>query len=270
MYKNVRNILPTLTTNLPVRKTRSSNLNHTAPKKAIVNCDECHFKSSFVQMKMHIKNIHMKKATKASKRLPVFTPVVKASKRNKPEPISSPSNVKMMNISNLDDSILLLPDEPALFDVTNLEEIVIDSIRTEDSLPSNSMEETTFRSQQNSEDKHVDNVSEPVAVKINCCVCEYEASGPNLISDHEITQHGMVKCCKCDTTIYESLLRNHMMENHSEKPAGGDETVFDKAEGAIDSYKPAEDAPSFICGQCELSFAVEVTCPRSFEVVKVR
>ena len=130
------------------------------------------------------------------------------------------------------------------FDVTNLEEIVIDSIRTEDSLPSNSMEETTFRSQQNSEDKHVDNVSEPVAVKIKCCVCEYEASGPNLISDHEITQHGMVKCCECDTTIYESLLRNHMMENHSEKPAGGDETVFDKAEGAIDSHKPGEDAPS--------------------------
>ena len=90
-------------------------------------------------MKMHIKNIHIKKPTRASKRLPAFTPAVKASKRNKPEPIIAPNNVKM-NIPNFDDSILLSSDEPAIFDATNLERMVIDSIRTEDNLLPNSME----------------------------------------------------------------------------------------------------------------------------------
>ena len=67
---------------------------------------------------MHIKNMHMKKPTRASKRLP---PVLKASKRNKHEPIISPNNDKM-NIPNFDDLILLSSDEPPIFDATNLEE----------------------------------------------------------------------------------------------------------------------------------------------------
>ena len=35
-------------------------------KKAFVKCDQCHFKSSMVPMKMHYKNIHRKKATRVN------------------------------------------------------------------------------------------------------------------------------------------------------------------------------------------------------------
>ena len=57
-------------------------------KKPTVKCDQCHFKSNMIKMKLHIKNMHIKKATRASKRLPDFTPVVKPSKRTKAGPSS--------------------------------------------------------------------------------------------------------------------------------------------------------------------------------------
>ena len=204
------------------------------PGKAFVKCDKCHFKSSMVQMKMHIKNIHMKKATRASKRFPVFTPDVKASKRTKPESILN--KVNMINIVNLDDSVLLSHDEPAPFDATSLDEMVIDSITTEDKILPNNMEAT-----QQQDD-----------VLIKCCVCEYEAKDARHIKDHEMTKHGMVKCPKCDNTIYEALLRNHLMENHSENPVNKerDGGVFDlEEEQCMDSKNPDVDAPAFICGQ---------------------
>ena len=57
----------------------------TPGKQMMVKCDQCRFKSNMIQMKMHLKNVHAKKPTRASKRLPVFTPVSKPSKRCKPE-----------------------------------------------------------------------------------------------------------------------------------------------------------------------------------------
>ena len=183
--------------------------------------------------------------------MPAFTPLVKASKRTKPESILSPTQVKMMNLTNFDDSILLSTEEPAIFDATNLEEMVIDSIRTEGNSLLNNTEASGVASEQGGD------------VLTQCCVCEYEANSPNLIIDHEITQHGMVKCCKCDTNIFESLLRNHLKENHSENLPSRDETVLDKEkeeEEAIDTQIPEEDAPSFICGQCGLSFDSREQC----------
>ena len=82
------------------------------PSKVLVKCDQCRFKSSMIQMKMHIKNIHNKKPERASKCLMAFTPKVKQSKRSKPEHIYE---------ENYDLSILMVPDEP-----TNRELVVLD------------------------------------------------------------------------------------------------------------------------------------------------
>ena len=97
--------------NKPMKLRNVSKVGQSTPVRTTVKCDKCQFKSSMVQMKMHIKNIHMKKATRASKRVPAFTPDVKATKRAKPESI-----IQIVNLTNFDDSVLLSPDEPGTFD----------------------------------------------------------------------------------------------------------------------------------------------------------
>ena len=67
------------------------------PRKATVKCDQCRFKSSMIQMKMHIKNMHTKRATRASKRLHDFTPATKPSKRTKSGSSSPLNHVKMID-----------------------------------------------------------------------------------------------------------------------------------------------------------------------------
>ena len=221
--------------------------NQPTPSKPTVKCDKCHFKSNMIQMKLHIKNIHIKKSARASKRLPAFTPVAKPSKRTKPEPHNK---VNMTNIINIDDdSILLSPDAPAIFDATNLEEMVSDSISTEDNLLPKSNE--------------ISDQIEPIS---KCCVCEYKANDKSEIKDHEMTQHAMTKCSNCDVTIFETLLKNHMAENHSVNHSdnkGGDGTMLDEKEGNEENNVDLkDDAPSFICGQCGLFFTVEEECTR--------
>ena len=46
------------------------------PVKPDVKCDKCPFKSSLLQMKMHMKTVHGPKPARASKRLLNFTPIV--------------------------------------------------------------------------------------------------------------------------------------------------------------------------------------------------
>ena len=146
-----------------------SKVGQSTPARTTVKCDKCQFKSSMVQMKMHNKNIHMKKATRASKRVPAFTPDVKATKRAKPESI-----IQIVNLTNFDDSVLLSPDEPGTFDATNLDEMVIDSIQTEGILPPK-------------------NTDVPKQVSMKCCICEYEANDASHVKEHEINHHGMIK-----------------------------------------------------------------------------
>ena len=52
-------------------------------KTSFVKCDQCKYKSSMIQMKMHIKSIHKTSRSKVNKRLSNFTPIVKPSKKSK-------------------------------------------------------------------------------------------------------------------------------------------------------------------------------------------
>ena len=89
IYKHVR-----LTKPKPLEDKQKKK--QSTPGKAMVKCDQCRFKSTMLQMKMHIKNIHSKKPTRASKRLPVCTPGSKPPKRSKPE---STSRAKVVGFS---------------------------------------------------------------------------------------------------------------------------------------------------------------------------
>ena len=55
------------------------------PAKPDVKCEKCKYKSTMIQMKMHMKTVHGNKPVRASKRLPNFTPLVKRAKRSKPD-----------------------------------------------------------------------------------------------------------------------------------------------------------------------------------------
>ena len=46
-----------------------------------VKCEQCKFKSSLIQMKMHMRTVHGARPTKSQKRMTEFTPIVKPTKR---------------------------------------------------------------------------------------------------------------------------------------------------------------------------------------------
>ena len=72
--------------------------------KPSVKCDECKYKSTLIQMKMHMKTVHGSRPTKASKRSPNFTPMVKTAKRSKPDNILNCDGV-------IDDSSILMMED---------------------------------------------------------------------------------------------------------------------------------------------------------------
>ena len=53
------------------------------PSKPVVKCEECKYKSSLIQMKMHMKTVHGTRHKAALKRLPNFTPMLKPAKKLK-------------------------------------------------------------------------------------------------------------------------------------------------------------------------------------------
>ena len=73
--------------------------------KPLVKCEKCKYKSTLIQMKMHMKTVHGNRPTRASKRLPNFTPVIKVAKRTK-------SDLGVLNCEGIgDDSSILLIDD---------------------------------------------------------------------------------------------------------------------------------------------------------------
>ena len=72
------------------------------PVKPDVKCDKCQFKSSLLQMKMHMKTVHGPRPARASKRLLDFTPNV--AKRSKTD------NVFINSEGIFNDSIFLMEE----------------------------------------------------------------------------------------------------------------------------------------------------------------
>ena len=91
--------------NRPIPVGNNLSLKKGKPK---VTCDQCKFRSSsMIQMKMHLRNIHESNKRKGSKRLPLFTPMDKPSKRTK-------DNTCMQSDSSIninDGSIFMLTNE---------------------------------------------------------------------------------------------------------------------------------------------------------------
>ena len=176
--------------------------NPKTPGKPLVKCDKCRFKSTMIQMKMHMKNIHTVKPRRASKRLPVFTPNAKPTKRSKP--LTTLDNTIVIEGTN-DDSILLVEDDlsPFTFDATNLDEIVKDSIETpNENEKQNNMEET---------------------ILVSCNLCDFDTDSEQELMNHQIKgihkteTSASYKCEECEFSFKsEPLLEKHARNAHKQ------------------------------------------------------
>ena len=76
VFEELPKIYKLVRANRPQRIEATSRKPNTKPS---VKCEQCKFKSTLVQMKMHIKTVHATKPKKAHKRLSNFTPLSKPS-----------------------------------------------------------------------------------------------------------------------------------------------------------------------------------------------
>ena len=121
VFDELPKIYKLVTENKPLKIETSSK----TKKSSLVSCDQCKFKSSIIQMKMHIKTIHDSTRPRVNKRASNFTPIIKAHKKVKK---STPprSNIFFNTEGIMDESLLMLDNtfggkEP---DVTVEENIV--------------------------------------------------------------------------------------------------------------------------------------------------
>ena len=93
--------------------------------KPFVKCDLCKFKSSLLQMKMHIKSVHGSMRTAASKRLQDFTPLP-AKKVRKAKKLAI-DQISHLNTKEYDNSLLRADDSfseknPDVFTIEEIEQ----------------------------------------------------------------------------------------------------------------------------------------------------
>ena len=194
------------------------------PVKALVKCDKCRFKSSMIQMKMHIRNIHTKKPERTSKRLMAFTPQVKQYKRIKSESVSE---------ENSDLSFLLVPCGPIDDGGSVLEEVVIEETTKEinelnkivnmDVIDILSCSKCDFETECESDlQKHLDTGIHESCVEVSykCEKCEFSFKNESLLKDHDKNHHqeilqSVLTCSFGDYTCYHPMeLKNHEVEKH--------------------------------------------------------
>ena len=207
------------------RKPKSVEIISNQKKKAIakpcVKCDQCNFKSSMVQMKKHIQNMHVKKANRGSKRLFNFTPIAKPSKKSK----SASEVISYINSEGImDESIFLMSDVSSLTE-TNLEEATAEPVQAA-----------------------LDNVAGPVEKCdiFSCDQCEFDTEIAGDLKEHTTRGIHMIgstesfTCQECNFSFKNELqLKKHLLNAHT---------------------KHADLETAFLCGQCNLSFESLLKC----------
>ena len=146
------------------------------PSKPTVSCDQCKYKSSIIQMKMHIKTVHDKRPKRAAKRLSNFSPLFKSKKRSKIK-----DSLTILNAEGIvdDNSIFMLNDTFSGKDAT-LEELVVPDI--------------TMNFEPQKETVPVQN--EPVQMKpmFSCEKCDFDCEVKGILNFHMKNAHETLAC----------------------------------------------------------------------------
>ena len=212
--------------------------------EALVKCDQCRFKASMIQMKMHIKNIHIKKPVRASKRLLAFTPKVKPAKRSKAESVSEDVSFLMVPGSAVGDDVVTLNEniedmkedvqeaiKPVNMDVVDilscskcdfeteieddLQSHVANGIHHLSDPASYKCEECGFSfDTQSLLENHETNSHKKSCIQQFCGFCTFNTYNLMDLKEHEIEEHGMIHCNKCDySALDKDILKLHMTKH---------------------------------------------------------
>ena len=196
------------------------------PVRAIVKCDQCKYKSSMLQMKMHIKTVHGAKPQR-SKRSPNFTPLTKPAKRSK----SDETKLDMMiNSEGIIDNSLLLADIDGSF-IENHKTVTLGV-----------------------------KVAEPEVDKVEmrslftCSKCEMDYESSEEMEEHMRMIHKPFECIECNFSSNEDIVLKEHESNCKLR------TKYLEGPGNIPAASVIEEEPSVICGVCSETFKNTTEC----------
>ena len=222
----VFNILPEIYNKVFESKRKALECPEKSGSKTMVKCDDCNFKSTIIQMKLHIKNIHNRKALKTSKRASILTPLPNPEKRSKIE-IAPVSDFALINSeSPLHESALLCSLEEDVSTVAMLE------CRSSSPTQHKSVEGSIFCCDvcpfDTESKKELDEHYTKGDHLFNCTACDLIFMSEVSLNDHEKLEHAqvqesakvpktiLIRCNKCDFhATTQATLNEHMMTSHT-------------------------------------------------------
>ena len=161
-------------------------------KTPVVKCEQCKFKSSMIQMKMHVKAIHRTNRPKrVTKRMPNFSLVVKPAKKSKHE-IPQRINILLNSEGINDESILLVNDTFSGKEATLEEDCThVDIMDMDASVNSD-----------NKTKKLNETKDEVVQMKalVSCDKCDFDCETQEYLREHINEYHKGTNCTNCAFT----------------------------------------------------------------------
>ena len=188
--------------------------------KTLVKCDQCSFRSSILQMKVHIKSLHDKKQSKAKKRPSVLTPLPNPAKRVMSAPVPSLQHLDTDVTMNVSIMAAELKEAPVKTTATE-EVVVLTNIH--------SCNVCSFESDNKHEfDLHIEKgVHQTVnEEKYHCEICNVFFTTTTNLDTHIIEKHtesivdpspnvGLIPCEVCDFHATSRIvLDDHMGSSH--------------------------------------------------------
>ena len=148
-----------------------------AKEAPLVNCDQCKFKSSMIQMKKHIKSIHEANRPKISKRQQNFTPDIKSLKRAKNVSYHLP-NMLLNTEGIMDESILMLENNTLAEREITLDESSASNMVIERNVSPKKCGEKVIRQD----------------ALLSCDGCDFDSESQDELNNHKASTHDRNKC----------------------------------------------------------------------------
>ena len=180
----------------------SLNKSRKVPERPGVKCDQCNFKSSLMQMKMHLKAVHGTRTTRSRKRLSNFTPMVTQAKKSKTIKVNP-----IINNEGFTDTSILLVENTFSGNTTTLEGL----------MDHRDVEVTNGDTLVEMDQMNVQMGNDSVRIQplLTCPKCEFDCESPQSLTDHINQMHKPFECANCTFTSDENtVLKDHKGDCH--------------------------------------------------------
>ena len=198
------------------------------PGRTIIKCDQCKYKSTLLQMKMHLKTVHGPKPQRA-KRSPNFTPLTKPAKKSK----SSTENMNIMiNSEGIMDDSLFMIDTSFTGNHSTMSAPPLDQVQ--------------------------------IKPLITCSKCESDFESKEDMKEHVKEIHTPFECLECSFSSSEDIiLKEHTVSCKSRKfPLRIELMQVPEVNNDLVKSNPVEveEHPAVICGECFMTFRNAQDC----------